>query len=137
VNLDDVRDRPLNALFCKAGSTALATRIWLNMTPARNNLVLLGQLAENLRCVSWEEHDTARDSNYDLVIKPRERCGRGRIRQKIMLQAAVWAHMNGDALEYTEDSRGWFDLSVISIYGKSKADILKFQKRRTYQETNF
>jgi hypothetical protein len=114
---DVVRTTPL--LRCLKGEITWVT--------VRNNLVLLGQLAENLWCVSWEERDTARDSDYDLVINLEDMWA-WRIRQEVTLQAAVWGALNGDALGYTEDSRGWFDLSVISIYGKAKADILKFQK---------
>jgi len=40
-------------------------------------------------------------------------------------------------LSYTGDSRAWFDMSLISSYGKQKADALKFQNRRTYQELIF
>ena len=40
-------------------------------------------------------------------------------------------------LRYTDDSKCWFDLSLISSYGKLKADKLKFQNRQTYQEMIF
>jgi hypothetical protein len=40
-------------------------------------------------------------------------------------------------LKYTEDSRRWFDLSLISAYGRDAADKLKFQNRHTYQELIF
>ena len=40
-------------------------------------------------------------------------------------------------LRYTGDSSNWFDLSMISAYGKETADQLKFQNRRAYQELIF
>jgi len=40
-------------------------------------------------------------------------------------------------LRYTDNSKCWFDLSLISAYGKLRADKLKFQNRRTYQELVF
>jgi hypothetical protein len=40
-------------------------------------------------------------------------------------------------LGYTADSRGWFDLSLISVYGREAADKLKLQNRSTYQELIF
>ena len=40
-------------------------------------------------------------------------------------------------LRYTENSKRWFDLSLISAYGKLRADKLKFQNRQTYQELVF
>jgi hypothetical protein len=45
------------------------------------------------------------------------------------------AYLNGDdQLTYTSDSRNWFDLSLISTYGREEADRLKLLNRRTYQE---
>jgi heptosyltransferase-2 len=40
-------------------------------------------------------------------------------------------------MSYTEDSSRWFDMSLISRYGRHKADELKFQNRFTYQELIF
>ena len=64
----------------------------------RNNLVLLGQLAENFRCVSWEERDTARDSDYDLVINLEDDVGVAAFVKKLRYKQLFGAHMNGDAL---------------------------------------
>jgi hypothetical protein len=41
------------------------------------------------------------------------------------------------SVTYTENSRFWFDLSLISAHGKLRADKLKFQNRQTYQELVF
>jgi hypothetical protein len=40
-------------------------------------------------------------------------------------------------LIYTEQLRDWFDLSVISVHGRERADALKFRNRRTYQDLVF
>ena len=42
-----------------------------------------------------------------------------------------------DELRCTDDSKGWFDLSLISSYGREQADKLKLKNRRTYQELIF
>lgn len=48
------------------------------------------------------------------------------------------AHLDGDdKLAYTSDSSDWFDLSLISAYGRQEADRLKLLNRRTYQELIF
>ena len=48
------------------------------------------------------------------------------------------AYVDSDAsLRYTANSERWFDLSLISAYGKMRADKLKFQNRQTYQELIF
>src|SRR5204862_5430652 len=41
------------------------------------------------------------------------------------------------SVTYTENSRRWFDLSLVSAHGKLRADELKFQNRQTYQELIF
>jgi hypothetical protein len=43
----------------------------------------------------------------------------------------------GSSLTYTNNSRRWFDLSVISSYGRHAADELKLLNRQTYQELIF
>jgi len=48
------------------------------------------------------------------------------------------AYLNSnDHLAYTSDSQAWFDLSLISTYGRQEADRLKLLNRRTYQELIF
>ena len=48
------------------------------------------------------------------------------------------AYVDSDgSLRYTANSERWFDLSLISAYGKMRADKLKFQNRQTYQELVF
>jgi heptosyltransferase-2 len=44
---------------------------------------------------------------------------------------------SSNTLRYTENSADWFDLSLISTYGKEQADTLKLRNRRTYQEMIF
>jgi heptosyltransferase-2 len=38
---------------------------------------------------------------------------------------------------YTDNSRLWFDLGILSRFGKQQADQLKYDNRRTYQELIF
>ncbi len=42
-----------------------------------------------------------------------------------------------DSLKYTDSSKQWFDLSLISAHGREEADRLKLLNRRTYQEMIF
>ena len=42
-----------------------------------------------------------------------------------------------NVLRYSDDSRQWFDLSLISRFGREEADKLKFRNRRTYQDLIF
>ena len=125
---DVVRTTPL--LRCLEGEISWVT--------ARNNTVLLERLAENLRCVPWENRAIVKDADYDLVINLEDDADVAGFLKEIHYKQLFGAYMNGRSeLEYTNDSRRWFDLSLISVYGREKADKLKLQNRHTYQELIF
>jgi len=100
--------------------------------------VLLDGLADNLRHFPWEERARALDISYDLAINLEDT-----LEVALFLRSVGPAEIFGayaespERLCYTHNSKGWFDLSLISSYGKLKADKLKFQNRQTYQEMIF
>jgi hypothetical protein len=62
----------------------------------------------------------------------------GRFVKMLQFSQLFGAYVDSEnVLRYTEDSQSWFDLSLISVHGREKADQLKFQNRRTYQELIF
>jgi ADP-heptose:LPS heptosyltransferase len=125
---DVVRTTPL--LRCLRGEVTWVT--------ARHNLVLVEGLSENLRSFSWEDRDLVRDSDYDLVINLEDDADVAAFVKRVRHRQIFGAYLNGGTqLAYTADSRSWFDLSLISVHGKARADELKYQNRRTYQEVIF
>ena len=125
---DVARTTPL--LRCLEGEVT-----WIT---ARNNLPLLNGLLGNLRPLCWEDRETVQGEEYDLVINLEDEIELAAFVKCIHPKQIFGAYMNGtETLSYTEDSRAWFDMSLISAYGKQKADALKFQNRRTYQELIF
>jgi hypothetical protein len=125
---DVVRTTPL--LRCLQGEFT-----WIT---ARNNIVLLDRLAENCQSLTWEQRETVLDQHYDLIINLEDEPELAAFSRSVRHKQLFGAYMNeSDTLTYTEDSRHWFDMSLISRYGKQKADMLKFQNRRTYQELIF
>jgi glycosyl transferase family 9 (putative heptosyltransferase) len=105
---------------------------------APKNLELIDRLAPNLRCVSWENRHVARDTNYDLAINLEDDADCSAFLKEVRYKQLFGAHMNGNCeVTYTKDSRSWFDLSLISDFGKKRADQLKLRNRRTYQEMIF
>lgn len=125
---DVVRTTPL--LRKLAGSFSWVT--------AQNNLGLVDRLTPNIRCVAWEDRAAVRDTNYDLAINLEDDLDCSAFLQEIRYDQLFGAYLNGQGtLTYTEDSRSWFDLSLISAFGKSRADELKLRNRRTYQEMIF
>jgi ADP-heptose:LPS heptosyltransferase len=137
----------INTLIIKLGATGDVVRTtpllshlggqitWL--TAAKNNVLLKG-LTDNLRCFSWEERVSVLDSHYDLAINLEDTLEVAQFLKTVRCGEIFGAYLNSDgSLRYTENSRRWFDLSLISSYGRQGADGLKLLNRQTYQELIF
>jgi heptosyltransferase-2 len=126
---DVVRTTPLLKRFDKGNVS------WIT---AGKNVALLDGLKNNLRCAPWEKRGLFCDRNYDLVMNLEDTPEAAQFLKTLKFKQlfGAYAFENG-ALKYTEDSRGWFDLSLISRFGKERADELKLNNRRTYQELIF
>jgi ADP-heptose:LPS heptosyltransferase len=137
----------MNTLILKLGATGDVVRTtpllrrlkgevtWLT---AEKNLVLLENLSEGLRCLPWEQREAARDRRYDLVINLEDTPEIGHFAATMETDQLFGAYFDGAAgMRYTKNSRHWFDLSLISVFGKHDADRLKLLNRRTYQELIF
>jgi heptosyltransferase II len=137
----------MNVLIIKLGATgdvvrttSLLRRLSGSVTwiAATKNWVLLDGLAGNLRCFSWEARERALDTDYDLVINLEDTLDVAQFLQTLRCREIFGAYADSsNCLRYTDNSKGWFDLSLISAYGKQKADKLKFQNRQAYQELIF
>src|SRR5262245_28658840 len=137
----------MNVLIIKLGATGDVVRTtpllrrlngsvtWIT---AAKNAVLLDGLSDNLRHFSWESRARALDIPYDLAINLEDT-----LEVALFLKSARPAEIFGAYAEssgrlcYTGNSKGWFDLSLISSYGSRKADRLKLLNRQTYQELIF
>lgn len=106
------------------------------ITSGKNSVYLQG-LNRPVRCLAWEEREQARDTLYDLAINLEDTDDVGGFLNTVKHRQKFGAYLDGTQLRYTDDSKAWFDLSLISVYGRERADQLKFQNRRTYQELVF
>jgi len=105
---------------------------------ADKNVALLDGIHDHLKAFSWENRHLAPKVAYDLLINLEDTVEVGQFAQSLMAKRTFGAYLEAeDALRYTEDARAWFDLSLISSYGREKADQLKLQNRKTYQELVF
>jgi lipopolysaccharide heptosyltransferase II len=103
-----------------------------------NNLPLLEGIDREVRCVSWENRKRVTDVAYDLVINLEDDRQTSAFLKELKFKQLFGAYLNGDdKLTYTSDSRDWFDLSLISAYGREEADRRKLLNRHTYQELIF
>ena len=137
----------MNVLIIKLGATGDMVRTtpllsqlsgqitWLT---AAKNITLLENLTDNLRCFSWEERANVMDSHYDLAINLEDTVDVAQFLRTIECREIFGAYLGSDnSVTYTASSRRWFDLSLISSYGRRRADELKLLNRQTYQEMIF
>jgi heptosyltransferase II len=130
----------LNATGDVVRTTTLLRRIEGTVTwvTASGNRALLEGVWPSVRCVNWDQRRDALDSRYDLVVNLED--------EPEVADFAVQAggarlfgayRDSAGAMSYTDDARGWFDMSLISRFGRKRADELKLINRRSYQELVF
>ncbi len=73
------------------------------------------------------------NKKYDLIICLDDDYEACELAAKINSKRIVGAHLKNRQKCYTEDSSLWFDMGLISRFGKRRADELKAKNRKTYQ----
>jgi ADP-heptose:LPS heptosyltransferase len=137
----------MKALIIKLGATGDVVRTtpllrqlhgevtWL--TTAKNS-VLLDGVTDNLHCFSWEERTRILGCRYDLAINLEDTLDVAQFLGTVKCDEIFGAYVGPNGLvTYTESSKRWFDLSLVSSYGRHEADRLKLLNRQTYQELIF
>jgi ADP-heptose:LPS heptosyltransferase len=125
---DVVRTTPLLRRF--SGSVT-----WIT---AAKNSVLLDGLSDNLRHFSWEARARALAIPYDLAINLEDTLEVALFLKSVRPAEIFGAYADSSQrLRYTNNSRCWFDFSLISSHGRQEADRLKLLNRHTYQELIF
>ena len=136
-----------NTLILKLGATGDVVRTTplikhlpgdISWVTAAKNTSLLTGLTKTLRAVSWEQRGQFCDQEYDLVINLEDTPDVAQFLPQVQYKKLFGAYADASgALAYTADSRGWFDMSLISRFGKTQADKLKLANRHTYQDLIF
>ena len=74
------------------------------------------------------------DKNFDLIINLDDDYDACKLAAGIKSKKIIGAYLKNEKITYTEDSSLWFDMGLISKFGKQKADELKAKNKKTYQE---
>ena len=137
----------MKTLIIKIGATGdvVRTTPLLNRFPGKitwlssaTNTALLQGLKEDLRSFAWTHRERALDTDYDLVINLEDTLEVAQFLKTLRFKEIFGAYMDSNnSLRYTENSKCWFDLSLISSYGRQEADRLKLLNRQSYQELIF
>ena len=108
---------------------------WLT---ADANTSLLEGIAPNLHCLPWSRRDEVLDSRYDLVISLEDDAPTARFVRSVAHERLFGASLDADdQMRYSDDAREWFDMSLISRFGRQRADEMKYRNRRSYQDMVF
>ena len=111
---------------------------WVTASKNKDLVEGLNHAALAVRTVAWDERRVLDGESFDLVINLEDDIESAGILKSVKTDRLFGAYMNGAAgMAYTESARRWFDLSLISVYGRARADELKLQNRHTYQELIF
>ncbi len=102
------------------------------------NAVFLEGVHPSTTCVAWSRRDSIRGERYDLVVNLEDATEAASFLRDVACGELFGAYLTSSgSVDYTENAREWFDLSLISRYGKERADRLKYENRKTYQELVF
>ena len=137
----------MNVLIVKLGATGDVVRTtallraldghvtWIT---AEKNLSLLRGLDAPHRALTWADRAAAVEVAYDLAINLEDDLETALFLREVKAQRIFGAFVDdAEKLTYTSDARPWFDLSLISRFGRREADRLKLRNRSTYQELIF
>jgi heptosyltransferase II len=105
---------------------------------ARGNLPLLHGLRDDMRVLAWEDREQAADTRYDLAINLEDEVETSEFVQRMQPKRVFGAKLaDNGSVTYSDDSREWFDMSLVSRFGRQRADELKLANRRSYQQMIF
>ena len=111
---------------------------WVTASSNKPLLDPLEKTQANLRVLEWAERSILVGQRFDLVINLEDDPEIAGIFDSVSTTRLFGAFKNAEqSMSYTADSSGWFDLSLISMYGRKKADELNFRNRLTYQQLIF
>lgn len=105
---------------------------------AQRNVPLIEKIWTGLTALSWEQRHKVEADSFDLVINLEDERDVADFAAGVRCNRVFGACLGGDGgVGYSDDSRGWFDMSLISRFGRARADELKLLNRRSYQDLIF
>jgi len=111
---------------------------WLTASKNKSLLADTAGTFKDVRVLGWEDRDVLAGESFDLTINLEDDRATAEVLNSIKSTRLFGAFADSiGKMSYTESSGKWFDLSLLSSFGREKADELKFQNRETYQELIF
>lgn len=99
------------------------------------NIPLFPDDFPNLKLISSDDlPESLFTQTFDLVINLEEDIDLARMLSTIKSERIIGTYWGENSIHYTENSAAWFDMSLISVYSKEKADKIKLDNKLSYQE---
>jgi lipopolysaccharide heptosyltransferase II len=109
--------------------------IWVTSESA---VPLLKDNSHIARLVRFEQAaQTLRGEEFDIVMNLEDELPAASLASSLRARTLVGAFLDQGRIAYSPSAAPWFDMSLISKFGKAKADELKMQNRRSYQDFLF
>ncbi len=90
------------------------------------------------RVLSMGDRKKLNGIKFDTVISLDDEREPAALATDVDASEIVGTYLNVDGkVAYTDSASEWFDMGLISRFGKAKADEMKYQNRKTYQEILF
>jgi len=90
------------------------------------------------RLICMKGADTPRiKERFNLVVSLEDDPAAAALASSVKTHELVGAYLDNSRVRYSASAREWFDMSLISRFGKEKADGMKMNNRRTYQDFLF
>ena len=103
------------------------------MTSDQNIQLLTG--ISHVNTVKWADKHSLYGKHFNLVINLEDSKEIAYVLRKLKHDELFGAYLSNDGrMMYTENSKDWFDLSLISRFGRQEADKLKLLNRKSFQE---
>ncbi|MBN4049094.1 glycosyltransferase family 9 protein [archaeon AH-315-M20] len=92
------------------------------------------KLIDKIYLIDQNLNDKIKNNEYGLIINLDDDNNACKLAAEIKHKKIIGAYLHNNKRIYTEDSSLWFDMGLISKFGKQKADELKAKNKKTYQE---
>jgi len=106
----------------------------LNWVTKKDSLDILKNNTLINKIVTIENIKDLKSKDFDLVINLDDDFEACRVVSQLEPKKIIGAYLKNDKRVYTKNSSLWFDMGLISKFGKQNADKLKAENKKTYQE---
>lgn len=95
------------------------------------------EFIDKIYLINENLNEKLKDKIFDLIISLDDDAKACNLASSLNSKKIIGAYTKDNKKIYTEDSSPWFDMGLISKFGKKKADELKALNKKTYQEILF